>query len=109
MDPEKIRAISEWEPPTNTKGLRSFLGFANFYRGFIEGYSEVCAPLTSLIGKGTPWKWGTEQMKAFQTLKEKFIAEPALAQWDPDRETMLEADSSGYAIGGCLIQKQETG
>ncbi|KAI0991290.1 hypothetical protein K3495_g16897, partial [Podosphaera aphanis] len=33
--------------------------------------------------------------------------EPALAQWDPDNETMLEADSSGYAIGGCLLQKQK--
>lgn len=30
-----------------------------------------------------------------------------MAQWGPDRETMLEADSSGYAIGGCPLQKQD--
>ena len=79
MDPEKVKAISDWEAPTTTKGLRGFFGFANFYGGFIEGYTRICAPLTSLTGKGTPWKWGPEQEKAFKTLKSKFIEEPALA------------------------------
>ncbi|KAI0991539.1 hypothetical protein K3495_g16648, partial [Podosphaera aphanis] len=109
MDPAKVRAISEWEPPTTVKALRSFLGFANFYRGFIDGFSRICAPLTSLTGKGTPWRWESEQKEAFETLKEKFISEPALAQWDPDRETLLEADCSGYALGGCLLQRHGKG
>ncbi|KAI0998363.1 hypothetical protein K3495_g9834 [Podosphaera aphanis] len=78
-----------------------------WYRGFIDGYSRICAPLTSLTGKGIPWRWDVEQQEAFECLKAKFIAEPALAQWDPDNETMLEVDSSGYAIGGCLLQKQK--
>lgn len=89
-----------------TKGLRGFLGFANFYRGFIKDYSKICAPLTCLTGKGTPWKWDTEQEQAFNELKARFVKEPALAQWDPDKETMLETDCSGYALGGCLLQKQ---
>ena len=80
MDTEKVRTISEWEVPTTTKGLRSFLGFANFYRGFISGFSTTCAPLTSLTGKGTVWKWNVEQQEAFDTLKAKFIAEPAFVQ-----------------------------
>lgn len=29
---------------------------------------------------------------------------PLLAQWDPDRETVVETDSLGYADGGCLAQ-----
>lgn len=48
MDPEKVKAISDWEAPTTIKGLRGFLGFVNFYRGFIEGYSKICAPNTAL-------------------------------------------------------------
>ncbi|KAI1006569.1 hypothetical protein K3495_g1652 [Podosphaera aphanis] len=60
MDPEKVRAISEWEAPKTTKKLRGFLGFSNFYRGFIDGYSKICTPLTSLTGKGTPSRWGAE-------------------------------------------------
>lgn len=109
MDPEKVQAISDWQAPTTTKGLRGFLGFANFYRSFIKEYSRICAPLTALTGKGTPWRWGPEQEIAFNQLKAKFVEEPALAQWDPDKETMIEADCSGYALGGCLLQKQDDG
>lgn len=70
----------EWRAPTTKKGLRSFLGFVNFYRGFIKGYSEISAPFTFITGKGKPWKWGTEQQKAFDILKDIFIAELAPAQ-----------------------------
>ena len=59
-----------------------------------------------MTGKVTPWKWDKEQNDAFETLKMKFIAEPSLAQWDPDKETMLEADCSGYALGGCLLERE---
>ncbi|KAI0995720.1 hypothetical protein K3495_g12460 [Podosphaera aphanis] len=45
VDPEKIGAISAWKTPTNLKGVRSFLVFANLYRGFIEAFAEVSAPL----------------------------------------------------------------
>ena len=31
MDPEKVKAIMDWEAPHSVKGIRSFLGFANFY------------------------------------------------------------------------------
>ncbi|KAI0996776.1 hypothetical protein K3495_g11407 [Podosphaera aphanis] len=63
MDPAKVRAISEWEPPTTVKTLRSFLGFAKFYRGFIDGFSRISAPLKSLTGKGAPWRWESEQKR----------------------------------------------
>ncbi|KAI1004275.1 hypothetical protein K3495_g3936 [Podosphaera aphanis] len=90
IDPEKVRVISEWEAPKPQKDCEGFWDFQNF------------------IG-GTPWRWGAEQQEAFEILKAKFIAEPSLAQWDPDNETMLEADSSGNAIGGCLLQRQKEG
>ncbi|POS84020.1 hypothetical protein EPUL_004205 [Erysiphe pulchra] len=113
MDPGKIRTILEWERPTTVKGLRSFLGFANFYRTFIDRFSKICTPLTSLTGKGIPWRWRwrwrEEHTKAFELLKKKFISEPTLAQCDPDQETMIEADYSGYALGGCLLQKYKEG
>ena len=46
MDPGKVSAITEWKSPTSVRELQSFLGFANFYRQFIEGYSHKVKPLT---------------------------------------------------------------
>ncbi|KAG9184899.1 hypothetical protein G6011_06845, partial [Alternaria panax] len=108
MDPDKVKAIKEWEPPVNVKGVRSFLGFANFYRRFIKNYSEIAAPLTRLTGDVT-FRWGEVEQQAFDKLKEIFITEPVLAQWDPDRETILETDSSGYVVAGVLSQYDDQG
>ncbi len=47
MDPEKARAIRDWPRPQNVKDVRSVLGFMNFYRRFVKGYSQVATPLTA--------------------------------------------------------------
>ncbi|KAI0992060.1 hypothetical protein K3495_g16126, partial [Podosphaera aphanis] len=109
VDPAKVRAILDWQPPSSVKGVRSFLGFANFYRCFVDGFSDIAAPLTNLTKKGITWRWGEEEQAAFERLKRIFATEPVLLQWDPDRETILEADCSGYAMGGCLSQKDREG
>jgi hypothetical protein len=56
MDPAKIEAISKWREPQNKKELQSFLGFANYYRKFIEGYGSIAKPMTKLTGN-EPWTW----------------------------------------------------
>jgi hypothetical protein len=111
MDPEKVKALLEWETPKTVKGVRSFLGFANFYRRFIRGFSEITSPLTDLT-KGFPQKifqWTKQADDAFWKLKKLFITAPILMQFDPERETVLEADSSGWATGGVLSQYDEDG
>lgn len=40
-DPEKIVALKTWPSPRNLKDLRSFLGFAGYYRRFIQSYSKI--------------------------------------------------------------------
>lgn len=104
MDPEKVKAIMDWEVPRSVKGVRSFLGFANFYRRFIRDFSEIAAPLTDLTKKDKAFMWTDDADKAFQKLKELFTTAPILVQFDPDRETVVEADSSGWATGGVLSQ-----
>jgi len=47
-DPEKVAALKSWPVPTNLKTLRSFLGFAGYYRRFIRGYSAIAKPLNDL-------------------------------------------------------------
>jgi hypothetical protein len=53
MDPTKLTAIDEWQPPTSVKGVRSFIGFCNFYRRFIPDFSNIARPLHDLT-KRTP-------------------------------------------------------
>ncbi|KAI0992334.1 hypothetical protein K3495_g15852, partial [Podosphaera aphanis] len=108
-DPAKIKAIVDWIPPTSTTGVRSFLGFANYYRMFIPRFSELAAPLTAMTGKGVPFKWGSEQQEAFELLKILFTRAPILTQWDHEKATFLEADCSGYALGGTLTQSDGLG
>ena len=79
-EPEKVKAIVEWKAPVSVKGVRSFLGFANFYRCFIDKFSEIAAPLTNLTKKNSTWKWGEEENLAFERLKSIFATAPVLAQ-----------------------------
>ena len=56
MDPEKIKAIREWEALKTKKRVRAFLGFANYYKAFINKFVTTVTPFTVLIGK-YPFLW----------------------------------------------------
>ena len=49
MEEEKINAIKNWPEPKSVRDIQVFLGFANFYCRFIQGFSRIAAPLTSML------------------------------------------------------------
>ena len=51
MEQEKIKAVKEWKTPTKVKDVKSFLGFANFYRRFIQNFSHTAKPWNELKAK----------------------------------------------------------
>ena len=57
MAPYKVQVIQDWPEPRKVRDIQSFLGFANFYRRFIYGYSDITVLLMCLTCKGTPWKF----------------------------------------------------
>jgi hypothetical protein len=78
MEKDKVQAVQDWETPRKLKDVESFLGFTNFYRRFIQGFSEIAAPLNRLKGK-KEWHWGEEEQNAFKELKKCITEEPVLA------------------------------
>ncbi len=49
MEEERIEAVHDWPEPQSVRDIQVFLGFANFYRRFIQGFSRLAAPLTSML------------------------------------------------------------
>jgi len=103
MDESKVQVIRDWPTPRQIKDIQSFLEFANFYRRFIRGYSELSAPLTHLTRKAIPWNWITDCENALKTIKESFTMAPILSHWDPDSPLILETDMSDLALAAILL------
>jgi len=107
MSQEKVEAVLEWKTPQNLTEVQSFLGFANFYRRFIQDYSRVARPLTELTKKEQrkEWSWSLEAEAAFQELKKRFTTAPILAHFDAAKPVIIKTDASDFAIGAVLSQR----
>ncbi len=54
VDPKKIEAVASWPEPTNLNEIQQFLGLTNFFRKYIQDYTNLTMPLTVLLKKNTP-------------------------------------------------------
>ncbi|TKA43710.1 hypothetical protein B0A49_13608, partial [Cryomyces minteri] len=127
MDPVKTEAITNWQAPRNVHDVQAFLGFANFYRRFIAGFSVLAAPMSELTrtekaeppppnqdtdkrrkkrkARYVPFKWTEQCQQSFEKLKAAFTSAPVLAHFDPDLEALVETDASDYIVAGVLSQR----
>ncbi|WVZ84311.1 hypothetical protein U9M48_031358 [Paspalum notatum var. saurae] len=69
--PSKISSVMDWKVPEVVKEVRGFLGLARYYRRFIESFSRIAKPMTSLLEKGVPFIWTKERQAAFDELKKR--------------------------------------
>ncbi|GJU91147.1 reverse transcriptase domain-containing protein [Tanacetum coccineum] len=99
VDKAKINVISKLPPPTNIKGVRSFLGHAGFYRRFIKVFSKIARPLTKLLEKDTLFEFDDECQKAFELLKEKLTCAPVIISPNWNLSFELMCDASNFAVG----------
>ena len=108
-DPEKTAIIRNWAVPTTVWGIQSFLGFCNFYRRFIKGYSRIAKALNQLTKKEVPFIWDDKCQQAFEELKHRLANAPVLYHYQPDLETRLETDASDGIVAGVLSQRHNDG
>jgi ribonuclease HI len=103
---EKIRSFHE---PKDTHEIRRFLGMANFYRRFVESYSQIASPLHKLTRKGKPYEWTEDCQSAFEAIKEKLVSAPVLARPNFEKQFILQTDASRIGLGAFLQQEDENG
>ncbi len=104
MDKSKVETIQCWATPSSVKDVQRFLGFANFYRRFIKGYSKITTSLITLTCKDKPFSWNPTAQAAFDTLKMAFTSAPILIHPDLAKPFIVETDASDFALGAILSQ-----
>ncbi|KAJ9543839.1 hypothetical protein OSB04_023546 [Centaurea solstitialis] len=107
VDHAKISVIEGLPPPTNVKGVRSFLGHAGFYRRFIKDFSKIARPLTELLAKDTPFVFNDSCLHAFERLKKELTSAPIIQPPDWSLPFELMCDASDHAVGAVLGQRKD--
>jgi len=107
VDPKKVAIVQDWPVPTDVGQLRAFLGVGNYFRRFIQGYSNLVRALNDLLKKDVPYKWTDGCSVAFRGLKEALLNAPVLTLPDfsadaPDFDVWC--DASGFGLGAVLLQ-----
>jgi len=102
VDRAKIKVIEQVPPPTNVRGVRSFLGHAGFYRRFIQDFSQIARPLTNLLAKDAPFNFDEECLDDFYYLKKALISTPIIQPPDWSLPFEIMCDASDYAVGAVL-------
>ena len=96
--------MSDWPVPKDLHQVRSFLGFGNYFRKFIQGFSNLVQPLTRLTKAAVAFKWTDACQLAFEGVKWHLTHAPVLALADRDKPYELVADASGQGLGAVLMQ-----
>jgi hypothetical protein len=69
VDPDKVKEVLEWKPPTTVSEVRRFFGLAGYYRKFILNFSKIAKPISELLKKGNKYVWSETCDEAFKHLK----------------------------------------
>ena len=116
-DPDKVAAVANWEVPKTVKELQRFLGFASYYRRFIEHFSQIAKPLHEVVAKLTKNHkkrdkpigelWDDKCQGAFEELRMKLTSTDVLGYSDYTKPFVLETDASFKGLGAVLSQEQD--
>ena len=97
-DPGKMEAIAKAPRPKDQQQLKSFLGLLQYYGKFLSNLSSLLHPLNNLLKSNSKWSWSKGCELAFKAAKERLMAAPVLAHYDPKLPLRLAGDASNYGI-----------
>ena len=109
-DPSKLEAKNSFQRPKCIKGLKSFLGFCNYYRRFIKEYAKKSRALEEQCGRNyNKLIWTDTCIEAFEEMKRALLSSPVLGFPDFRKELILDTDASFNTIGAVLSQVDDNG
>jgi len=103
-DPAKVKVVQEWPEPNNVAELRSFLGLAQYFRKFIQGYAQTVCHLYDLLKTNAVFNFSDAHRKAFDQVKYSLTNAPVLHTPDFSKAFELWTDASTHGIGSVLMQ-----
>ena len=115
---DKAGAVRDAAPPQSLKELKSFIGLANYFRGYIHNFSLKAAPLFKLTRSDSHWKGGylpDDAKNAFYTLRAEISSRPVMAYPRREGDFHLYVDASlgdsktAGGLGAVLLQDQPGG
>ncbi|CAA0807050.1 Uncharacterized mitochondrial protein AtMg00860, partial [Striga hermonthica] len=104
VDRSKVSAVQNWSTPRSPSEVRSFLGLADYYRRFIEGFSKIALLLSQLTRKSVKFEWTDRCEASFQELKRRLTSAPVLTIPDPSRSFTIFSEASKQGLGCVLMQ-----
>jgi hypothetical protein len=81
------------------------MGITKCYYRFIEGFSMIAYPMTSLQKKGTRFNWSEKCQDSFNKLKELLTMAPILKVAELEKDFTICVDASKEGLGGVLTQE----
>ncbi|WMV26382.1 hypothetical protein MTR67_019767, partial [Solanum verrucosum] len=81
-----------------------FLGLANYYRRFVEGFSSISSPLTTLTKQKSKFEWSEACEKSFQELKDRLTSGLVLTLPEGTNGFVVYCDASRVGLGCVLMQ-----
>ena len=57
IEEKKVKGVVEWPTPKCVKDVQKFLGLANYYYQFIEGFASIARLLHDMVKRDKKWDW----------------------------------------------------
>lgn len=104
---ERKKALLAFNPPKNAKLMASFLGFALYFKSFVEHYATLAAPLYEMTKDDFPWdgtEWTPERVQLFRNFQTALANCVGLYYPDYEKDFVLRCDASLEGVGMVLYQ-----
>ena len=103
VNPDKIKAINNLQPPRNPKEVQKLTGITVALNWFISRSTDRCKPFFLLMNKWKGFEWTGECALAFQQLKEYLSWPPIMSSPEVDEVCFAYIVVASHAISLVLI------